>query len=80
MDEAVRARVVAADLERSGLFRPIDQRAFIQTLDSLQASVNFASWKQINAEALVSGKTEMTPDGRLRVEFRDTDLYAFQFR
>ncbi len=70
------ARVVAADLERSGLFRPIDQRAFIQTLDSLQASVNFASWKQINAEALVSGKTEMTPDGRLRVEFRLWDVLS----
>ncbi len=26
------AQVVAADLERSGLFRPVDQRAFIQTV------------------------------------------------
>ncbi len=64
------ARVVAADLERSGLFAPIDSKAFIQDATSLQAAVRFADWRQINADALVQGKVEATPDGRLRVEFR----------
>lgn len=70
------ARVVAADLERSGLFKPIDQRAFIQTAASLQIGPRFADWKQINAEALVQGKVEMTPDGRMRVEFRLWDVFS----
>ncbi|MGE5547353.1 MAG: Tol-Pal system beta propeller repeat protein TolB [Solirubrobacterales bacterium] len=70
------ARVIAADLERSGLFKPIDQRAFIQTAASLQTGPRFPDWKQINAEALVSGKIEASPDGRMRVEFRLWDVFS----
>ncbi|MGE5505613.1 MAG: Tol-Pal system beta propeller repeat protein TolB [Actinomycetota bacterium] len=69
------ARVIAADLERSGLFKPIDQRAFIQSVASLQVQPRFADWKAINAEALVQGKTEIGPDGRMRVEFRLWDVF-----
>jgi TolB protein len=70
------ARVISDDLERSGLFAPIDKRAFIQTVDSLQASVRFPDWKQINAEALVPGRVELTPDGQLRVEYRLWDVLS----
>jgi TolB protein len=70
------SRVVAADLERSGLFRPIDPRAFIQTPQALQAGVRFEDWKAIKAQALVSGKAERTADGRLRVEFRLFDVLS----
>jgi len=72
------AKVVAADLERSGLFKPIDQRAYIQNAAALQAGPRFADWKQINAEALVSGKVEVGPDGRMRVEFRLWDVFNEQ--
>ncbi|MDA8230260.1 MAG: Tol-Pal system beta propeller repeat protein TolB [Magnetospirillum sp.] len=70
------ARVISADLERSGLFQPIDSRAFIQTTASLQASVRFPDWKQINAEALVQGRVETSPDGRIHVEYRLWDVFA----
>ncbi len=72
------AKVVAADLERSGLFKPIDQRAFIQTSAALQTGPRFPDWKQINAEALVSGKAEIGADGRMRVEFRLWDVFNEQ--
>lgn len=72
------AKVVAADLERSGLFKPIDQRAYIQTTAALQAGPRFPDWKQINAEALVSGKAEIGTDGRMRVEFRLWDVFNEQ--
>jgi TolB protein len=72
------ANVVSADLERSGLFKPIDRKAFIQSPDSLQQNVRFADWKLINAQALVTGKVEKVPDGRARVEFRLWDVYAEQ--
>lgn len=72
------AGVISADLERSGLFKPIDRKAFIQTPDSLQQNVRFADWKLINAQALMSGKVEKVPDGRARVEFRLWDVYAEQ--
>src|SRR3954471_18676950 len=38
------ARVVSADLERSGLFAPIDPKAFIQDSASLQQSPRFNDW------------------------------------
>ncbi len=68
------ARVVAADLERSGLFKPVDPRAFIQTVSSLQVGPRFADWRQINAEALVSGTVQTAADGRMRVEFHLWDV------
>ena len=72
------ADVVAADLERSGLFRPIDSRAFIQTAESLSTLPRFGDWRVINAQALVQGRTEIVADGRLRIEFRLWDVYAEQ--
>ena len=59
-DAAARGRdiadVVSADLERSGLFRPIDRRAFIQSPEQLRDLPRFGDWRQINAEALVTGE------------------------
>lgn len=72
------AGVISADLERSGLFRLIDQRAFIQTRESLRLRPQFPAWRQINAQALVVGSTEIRPNGLLRVEFRLWDVFAGQ--
>jgi TolB protein len=69
------ADVVSADLERSGLFRPIDRRAFIQSPEELRDLPRFADWRQINAQALVSGNVE-DANGRLEVEFRLWDVFA----
>ena len=71
------AQVVAADLERSGLFRPVDPRSFIQTV-SAGETPRFADWRQINAQALVTGSVQPQGDGRLRVEFRLWDVFAEQ--
>jgi TolB protein len=70
--------VVAADLERSGLFKPIDRKAYIQTPDSLLQGPRFADWKMINAQALVQGRVERAQDGHVRVEFRLWDVFAEQ--
>jgi TolB protein len=80
-DQAVGAnisRVVSADLERSGLFKPVDPKAFIQTPESLRVQPRFGDWRVINAQALVSGSAETQADGRLRVEFRLWDVYGEQ--
>ncbi|MBI3706484.1 MAG: Tol-Pal system protein TolB [Proteobacteria bacterium] len=69
--------VISADLERSGLFRPIDPRAFIQTPAALRSQPpRFADWRAINAQALVHGNVELQRDGRLRVEFRLWDVFG----
>ena len=72
------AAVVSANLERSGLFRLIDRKAFIQARSSLRIRPKFPSWRQINAQALVVGSTEVRPNGQLRVEFRLWDVFAGQ--
>ncbi len=72
------ARVVAADLERSGLFRPIDSRAFIQDPQAMDTQPRFGDWRLVNAQALVQGRARNVEDGRLRVEFRLWDVFAEQ--
>src|SRR6516162_7876479 len=72
------AGVVSADLERSGLFRPLDPHSFIQNLSASDAQPRFGDWRQINAQALVTGSVKTQSDGRLRVEFRLWDVFAEQ--
>ncbi|HEV8678794.1 MAG TPA: Tol-Pal system beta propeller repeat protein TolB [Stellaceae bacterium] len=71
------AQVISADLERSGLFRPLDPRSFIQNVAAGQGP-RFADWRQINAQALVTGTVQTQGDGRFRVEFRLWDVFAEQ--
>ena len=70
------AQVIAANLVRSGLFRPINQAAFIQRELPVDVLPRFGDWRVINAQALVNGSVTVAPDGRLRVEFRLWDVYA----
>ena len=71
------ADLVSADLERSGLFRPIDRRAFIQAPEQLRDLPRFADWRQINAQALVTGEvTGGAEASELTVEFRLWDVFA----
>jgi TolB protein len=75
------ASVIAADLERSGLFKPLDKRAFIDAENQARAAAQgaqptFAQWRAINAQALVTGSSEPGEDGRLRVEFRLWDVFG----
>ncbi|MDZ3837511.1 MAG: Tol-Pal system beta propeller repeat protein TolB [Rhodospirillales bacterium] len=70
------AKVISADLERSGLFSPIDPKVFIQAQPSVDAQPRFGDWRIINAQALLYGRTKMLDDGRLRVEFRLWDVFS----
>ncbi len=70
------AQVISADLERSGLFQPLDARAFIQQITDVSTQPRFGDWRLINAQALVTGAADAQPDGRLTVEFRLWDVIA----
>ena len=70
------AQVVRADLERSGVFRPLDPKSFLDKITNLNAPPNFANWRVINAQALVTGQATMQPDGRLKVAFRLWDVFG----
>ncbi len=70
------ARVIGEDLSGTGLFRQIPQSAFISQIDSFDAPVQYADWKAINAQGLVTGAVGVTADGRLTVKFRLFDVFS----
>ncbi|WP_417723578.1 Tol-Pal system beta propeller repeat protein TolB [Salipiger sp.] len=69
------ARVVAEDLTGTGLFREIPKDAHISRITSFQSPVQFADWKAINAQALVTGAVSVE-GGRVVVKFRVWDVFA----
>ncbi|WP_259782787.1 Tol-Pal system beta propeller repeat protein TolB [Aestuariispira ectoiniformans] len=70
------ASVISADLERSGIFEPIDKGAFIQSVASMKVKPRFSDWRVINAQALVNGSISLLDDGQIRVEFRLWDVFS----
>lgn len=70
------AEVIAADLKGSGLFRPLDKKAFIERISSINTAPRFGDWRVINAQALAVGRVEQVSDGRLKAEFRLWDVVA----
>jgi TolB protein len=71
-------QIVTANLQRSGLFNPIDPAAYTETLSSVDSVPTFQSWRVINAQALVNGAVTRQNDGRLKAEFRLWDVAAGQ--
>ena len=68
------AKVVAQDLERSGLFRPLDPTTFPEKGLDINVEPKLEAWKGAGAQALVNGQASLTGDGRLKVDFRLWDI------
>lgn len=68
--------VVIADLERSGLFKVINENSYIQELTAMDQEPKFVDWKAINAQALVQSSVSEVDAKNLRVEFRLWDVYS----
>ncbi|MFM7302875.1 MAG: Tol-Pal system protein TolB, partial [Alphaproteobacteria bacterium] len=67
------ARVVQDNLRNSGLFRPVQRQAFIQTPEVAAERPRFQDWRVIGAQALATGRADVQ-GGNLRVEFRLWDV------
>lgn len=65
--------VVGADLARTGLFRLVNSMG-VSPLPTEPSEVNFVDWQARTAEALVIGKIDSQPDGRVEVRFRLFDV------
>ena len=70
------AGVVRADLERSGLFKPLDPKSFVEKITDINLQPNFANWRVINAQGLVAGQVKGLGDGRISVDFRLWDVFG----
>jgi TolB protein len=68
--------IVAADLERSGLFKPIDRAAFIERILNVDVPPRFRDWSAINAEALVVGQVTEAGGGQIKAQFRLWDVFS----
>lgn len=69
--------VLAANLEGSGMFRPLNPKSFVQSVESIQQDgPRFGEWRAIGAQAMVTGTVSRTADGRARVEFRLWDVFS----
>lgn len=72
------AAVITNNLRRSGLFAPIDPKAFIEKIQNVDVAPRFQDWRVLNAQGLVTGRVARQPDGRFRTEFRLWDVFAGQ--
>ena len=68
-------KVIVDDLERSGLFESLDQKAFIQQNKAMHINPRFADWRLIKAQGLLTGDLSIENE-RLRVEFRLWDTLS----
>jgi TolB protein len=70
------ADIVAADLQGSGLFRPIERAAHIEQIFNVNVPPRFRDWRVINAEALVVGHLTRDGGGQLKAQFRLWDVFT----
>ena len=68
------SNVVQADLERSGLFQPLDRASFLEQIRDVNAAPRFPDWRSIRADALVVGRIVKGGDGKVGAEFRLWDV------
>jgi len=69
------SRLVAQDLNGTGLFREIPQTAYISQMGAFGAQVAYSDWRAINAQALVGGAVSVNGD-QLVVKFRLYDVFT----
>lgn len=68
--------VVLADLERSGLFRIINERSYIQKFTSLDDQPIFGDWRVINAQVLVQSAIMEENGQELKLRFKLWDIIS----
>ena len=59
------ANVVRADLERSGLFRPLEPASFIENISDINVPPRFGDWRIIQAQGLVTGQATIQPEEQM---------------
>ena len=69
------SKIIETNLLRSGLFNPLEKDSFVQKPDIAHLKPRFEDWKLIKAQALITGKINITND-KLRIEFRLWDILA----
>jgi TolB protein len=69
------AAVIAADLQRSGRFAPLDERDMLQK-PTAGVDVDFGDWSILGVEAVVIGKMTQTGDNAYSLQFQLFDVFG----
>lgn len=72
------ARVVSSNLERSGLFQPVDPAAFIEEIEDIDLRPRFGDWRVIDSSALLVGRVRVDEANRMVIAFRLWDTATEQ--
>jgi TolB protein len=67
--------IVERNLRNTGLFNPLNKKAFLQAPEIANLKPRFEDWNLIKAQALITGKVSYVEE-KLRVEFRLWDVLA----
>lgn len=67
--------VILSDLAGSGLFREIPASAHLASVSNFDSPIQFADWKAINAQALITGAVNVSGN-KISVKFRLFDVLA----
>ncbi len=67
--------VINNDLSRSGLFTVINKNAYIQKISGIDTVPDFPSWKNLRAQALLSGQITVEGDS-VKVQYRLWDIVS----
>jgi len=71
------AQVIAGDLGSSGLFRPLDPAAYTTTVATADVTApQFAGWRTLAAQALITGSIAVNPDGGITVGCYAYDVFS----
>lgn len=68
------AAVITSDLSGTGLFREIPPSAHVGRVSNINAPIEFADWRAVNAQLLVIGAVSTGSGGSLTVRFRLFDV------
>lgn len=68
-------RLVAQDLNNTGLFREIPANAFISVPATFSEALPYADWRAINAQAVIRGAVSVSGD-QMAVKFRLYDVFS----
>ncbi len=66
--------IVTNNFKRSVFLAPIDPKTFVETIANPDQAPQIDSWRMINAQFVVTGRTSRASDGRLQTEFRLWDV------
>ncbi len=70
--------IITNNFSRSAFLAPIDPKTFTEQISNPDVAPNMESWRALNAQFVVTGRSGRSADGRLQTEFRLWDVATGQ--